>query len=79
MKYIHDIAHCKSEDCKRKTECYRYNAYQEVTEYTEREKPEIYTISVLLVKDTDKCTHFMFDDNTVTGMLKKMDCGTTHG
>lgn len=76
MKYIHDMAHCKADTCKRRNECYRYNAYQEVTKYTEQEKPEIFTISVLMVKDTDKCTHFMFDDNTVTGMFKKMDYET---
>lgn len=62
MRYIHDIAHCKAENCKRREKCYRWNAYQEATEYAKSEKPEIYTISVLLVKDVDKCTNFMSDD-----------------
>ena len=62
MRYIHDIAHCKSEDCKRRKECYRWNAYQEVAEYVKKENPEIFTVSVLLVKDADKCKNFMSDD-----------------
>lgn len=62
MRYIHDIAHCKADTCERRKECYRYNAYQEATEYAKQEKPEIYTISVLLVKNPSECKNFMFDD-----------------
>lgn len=62
MRYIHDIAHCKADTCKRRKECYRWNAYQEATEYAKQEKPEIYTISVLLVKNPSECKYFMMDD-----------------
>ena len=62
MKYIHDIAHCKSESCKRREKCYRWNAYQEVTEYVKKENPEIFTVSVLLVKNPSECKNFMSDD-----------------
>lgn len=62
MRYIHDIAHCKLDTCERRKECYRWNAYQEATEYAKSEKPEIFTISVLLVKNPSECKHFMVDD-----------------
>jgi len=62
MRYIHDIAHCKADTCKRREKCYRWNAYQEVTEYVKKENPEIFTVSVLLVKNPSECKNFMSDD-----------------
>lgn len=62
MRYIHDIAHCKADTCKRRKECYRWNAYQEVVEYIKQNNPEIFTVSVLLVKNPSECKNFMVDD-----------------
>lgn len=30
MYYVHDIAHCRREQCPQKNRCYRYNAYKEL-------------------------------------------------
>ena len=51
---IHDIAHCNNESCKRKDSCYRYQAYLEL-----KKKKDNGLYSFFLVKDPDKCEHFM--------------------
>ncbi len=62
MRYIHDIAHCKAESCKRRKECYRWNAYQEAIENIKQDNSEIFTVSVLLVENPSECKNFMVDD-----------------
>lgn len=51
---IHDIAHCNNEECKRKDECYRFQAYLEL-----KKKKDNGLYSFLLVKEPDKCKYFM--------------------
>lgn len=59
MYYVHDITHCRREQCPQKDRCYRYNAYKELESVN-------YDGLVTILNNADKedyvCSMYMPDD-----------------
>lgn len=68
MYYVHDVTHCRREQCPKKNKCYRYNAYKEL-------ESAKYDGLVSVLNNVDKenyeCTMFMSDD-----IIKKIENDT---